>query len=332
MKAAVRMLFLSGMAWACASIAAAEGCGPVTIAEMKWGSAAIAANFDKIILEAGYGCTVQIVPGDTMPTFASMNGKGVPDIAPELWVKGVENDLAKGIAEGRLVEGAEILADGAVEGWWIPKFVADANPSIKTIEDALARPDLFPDVDDPSRGAVVNCPTGWACKISTQNLYKAFDAEAKGFDLVGAETPRDLDASVASAFAEKRGWLGYYWAPTALIGKYDMVRLGMGVPYDDREWNGCTAIATCANPQRNAYPTAQAFTVTTKAFADRAGPAMDYLRKRSWDNGIINDVLAWQDENGASSRDAAHYFLENYPELWTLWVPAEIAARVKRTL
>ena len=59
---------------------------------------------------------------------------------------------------------------------------------------------------------------------------------------------------------------------------------------------------------------------------------MDYLRKRSWDNGTINDVLAWQDENSESSRNAAVYFLENYPELWTTWVPEEIAARVKRAL
>ena len=60
-------------------------CGKVTIAEMNWASAELMANVDKIILEKGYGCEVELVAGATMPTFTSMNEKGMPDIAPELW-------------------------------------------------------------------------------------------------------------------------------------------------------------------------------------------------------------------------------------------------------
>ena len=55
---------------------------------MNWASAGVAAYVDKIILENGYGCNVTVVTGDTMPTFASMNEKGQPDMAPEFWVKG----------------------------------------------------------------------------------------------------------------------------------------------------------------------------------------------------------------------------------------------------
>ncbi|MGG2476329.1 glycine betaine ABC transporter substrate-binding protein, partial [Rhizobium sp. BR5] len=27
---------------------------------------------------------------------------------------------------------------------------------------------------------------------------------------------------------KKQGWLGYYWSPTAILGKYDMVKLDDG--------------------------------------------------------------------------------------------------------
>ncbi len=47
---------------------------------MNWASASMMANVDKIILEEGFGCNVEIVPGDTMPTFASMNEKGEPHL------------------------------------------------------------------------------------------------------------------------------------------------------------------------------------------------------------------------------------------------------------
>ena len=61
-------------------------CGSETIAEMNWASAQFMANIDKLILNKGYGCKAELIPGDTMPTFTSMNEKGKPDIAGELWI------------------------------------------------------------------------------------------------------------------------------------------------------------------------------------------------------------------------------------------------------
>jgi len=43
-------------------------------------------------------------------------------------------------------------------------------------------------------------------------------------------------------------------------------------------------------------------------------------------------VLAWQDENRESNEDAAIYFLRNYEGLWTKWVPADVAEKVKASL
>ena len=78
-------------------------CGKVTIAEMNWASAELMANVDKIILENGYGCEVELVGGATMPTFTSMNEKGAPDVAPELWANAVAVPLKKAMDENRLI-------------------------------------------------------------------------------------------------------------------------------------------------------------------------------------------------------------------------------------
>jgi len=43
-------------------------CGKITIANMNWASANFMAEVDKVILEKGYGCDVELVPGSTMPT------------------------------------------------------------------------------------------------------------------------------------------------------------------------------------------------------------------------------------------------------------------------
>lgn len=94
-------------------------CGTVSIAEMNWASAQLMANVDKIILESGYGCKVDIVPGDTMPTFTSMNEKGQPDVAGELWVNAVATPLNAAKAEGRLHTVSEGPITGLGEGWWL---------------------------------------------------------------------------------------------------------------------------------------------------------------------------------------------------------------------
>lgn len=311
---------------------AADDCGRVSIAEMNWASAGVAAWVDKIILEEGYGCKIDLVSGDTMPTFTSMNEKGEPDIAPELWVNAVKAPLEKAFQEGRLVQTAEILADGGVEGWWIPAYVAKAHPEITSVEKALENPALFPAPEKPQRGGVMNCPAGWNCQITTSNLYRALKAGDKGFDLVDSGSAAGLDGSIANAYERKQGWLGYYWAPTAILGKYDMVRLPFEKPLDRTEFDECTAVADCADPKVTDYPKADVFTVVTKAFADKNPVAMNYLGKRVWKNETVNKLLAWKDGEQATNEDAAYHFLEAYPDIWKAWLAPQIAEKVAAAL
>jgi len=332
MKKLLASTILAAGLYAMAGSASAADCGEVSIAEMNWASAGVAAHVDKFILENGYGCTTSLVTGDTMPTFTSMNEKGQPDMAPEMWVNAVRTPLDAAVKEGRLIEAAKILNEGGVEGWWIPKFLADANPDIKTVQDALKHPELFPAPEDASKAAIYNCPSGWNCQVSSANLYKALEAEKAGFELIDTGSAAGLDGSISNAFGKQTGWLGYYWAPTAILGKYEMTRLSFGVDNDKAEWDACTAVPDCPAPKVNSYPTSDVFTVVTKAFSEKAGVAMDYVKARNWDNGTVNKVLAWMDENQGTNEDAAKYFLETYPDMWTKWVAPDVAEKVKAAL
>jgi glycine betaine/proline transport system substrate-binding protein len=303
-------------------------CGRVTIADMNWASAEFAAYIDKIILEEGYGCEVELVPGDTMPTSTSMMEKAEPDIAPELWINAVRTALDRAVAENRLVYAAEILKDGGEEGWWIPKYVAEANPDIKTVEDALQRPDLFKHPEDPDLGAVYGCPSGWNCQILMENLFRAYKGEDHGFELVDPGSAAGLDGSIAKAYNRGQAWLGYYWAPTAILGKYPMVKLDMGVEHDPEEWHKCTSQPNCADPKPNAWTRSEVYTVVTPRFAKASPEGMAYLKKRGWSNVVANEVLSYMSDNQYTGEDGARYFLKKYPDLWKDWVSADVAAKV----
>ena len=315
-----------------AGAASAQECGDVTIANMNWQSAEVLANVDKIILSEGYGCNAELVAGDTVPTLTSMTEKGEPDIAPEGWVDLQPELVKRGVEEKKLVSTGPALSDGAVQGWFIPKYIADANPDIKTIADALKHPELFPAPEDSSKGAVFNGPQGWGGTLVTTQLFKAYEGEKAGFVLVDTGSAAGLDGSIAKAYERKEGWMGYYWAPTSILGKYDMVKLEFGVPYDEAEWKRCNTVADCPDPKPNEWPKDSVETLVTTDFAERAGSVMDYLKARSWSNDTVNKLLAWMTDNQATGEDGAKYVLENNEDIWTKWVSPEVAEKIKSSL
>jgi len=114
-------------------------CGNITIANMNWASANFMAEVDKIILEEGYGCSVELVPGATMPTFTSMQEKGEPDVAPEFWANAAIIALNKAVDEGKMHSINKAPITGLGEGWWVLPATLKKHPELTTAEAILAR-------------------------------------------------------------------------------------------------------------------------------------------------------------------------------------------------
>lgn len=309
-----------------------HACGKVSIANMNWQSAEVLANIDKLILEKGFGCEVELVTGDTTPTTSSMTEKGKPDIAPELWLSAVKEPIEKAVKEGRLHMLSESLKDGGIEGFWIPKYFANKHPEIKTIDDALAHPELFTTPANPTRGVIYGCPSGWKCQTTTKQAFKAWDAQKKGFVLKDPGSAAGLDGSITKAYQRKQPWLGYYWAPTSILGKYEMVKLDAGVPFDAAEWDRCNINDQCPDPKKTDWEKSKVVTIVTDRFYKQGGQAVEYLRQRSWGNDTVNQLLAWMSDNQANGEDGAKYFLKNNPDVWTQWVTPQVAEKIKGTL
>ena len=307
-------------------------CGSLTMAEMNWASAELMAHVDKIILEKGYGCDVELVAGATMPTFTSMNEKGQPDVAAELWANAVRDPLKKAVDEGRLHIASPAPITGLGEGWWIPPHTAKKHPELKTALDIMKRPELFPHKEDPTKGAFVGCPAGWGCQLANANLFRAFEMEKKGWVLVDPGSAAGLDGSMAKAVERGENWFGYYWSPTSMIGKYKMVPVDFGVPFAGSDnWDGCIVKPEqeCANPKPSAWTKSVVNTIITDRFRRAGGPAVDYLRNRIFPGPVMNGMLVYMQDNQADGADAAAEFLKNHQDVWGKWVPASIAAKVK---
>jgi glycine betaine/proline transport system substrate-binding protein len=309
-----------------------NSCGTVTIAEMNWSSASLMANVDQFILQNGYGCDAKLVSGDTMPTSTSMIEKGEPDIAPELWSNGLREPLDKGVAEGRLKYASDSLSDGGEEGLWVPQYMVDEDPSLATLEGIKAKADLFKHPEDPDASMLMGCPAGWNCHITVKNLFKALELEEAGFKLVDPGSGAALAGAIAKAYERKEPWFGYYWSPTAVLGKYQMTKVDFGSGVDKEHYDNCITQEDCADPKPTMWPPSAAQAVTTASFAERAPEAFAYISKRSYTNAKMNKLLAWMEENQADGATAAAYFLETDEATWSAWVAPEVAERVKAAL
>jgi glycine betaine/proline transport system substrate-binding protein len=315
--------------------AAYADCGDITLAVFSWQSAEALAYVDQFILKNGYGCNVSAIAGDTVPTITSMAEKNQPDIASETTPSLLPDVVAKAISDGRIVSvNSKAITDGTVSGWYIPKYLADQHPDIKTVADALRHPELFPAPESPSKGGVLQGPQGWGDTIVTSQLFKAMNAADKGFVLVPTGSAAALDGAIAKAYEHKQGYIAAYWSPTSLLQKYPMVRLNEPVPYDDAEWRRCTTVQSCPDPKPNYWRQVEMDTLVSGKFAKRedAGPVLNYLKGRGWGSDTVGAVMLWMTENQATGADGAKHFLKTQPDLWTKWVPADVAAKVKAAL
>lgn len=311
--------------------AAKAACGDINLAAFSWQSSEAMTYVDQAILNAGYDCNATVVAGDTVPTITSLIEKGQPDVVSEATPSLLGEVYSKGAEEGRVSQIGTAISDGQVSGWYIPQYVADAHPEIKTVEDAVAHPELFPSPEDASKGGVIQGPQGWGDTVVTAQLYKALDLDNKGFQLIPSGSAAALDGAIAKAYEQKAGFIAAYWAPTSLLVQYPMVRLEAA--HDAEEWARCTSVQDCPDPKPNYWKEAEMVTIASSDFSKNADPAvLDYFGKRSWTQAEVSKVMAWMTDNQANGEDGAKWFLENMQDVWTKWVPADVAEKVKASL
>ncbi len=292
-------------------------CGDVTITEMSWASSQVVSTVATFLMENGYGCTVTAVPSDPNPALTSVAETGQPDILTEIWTNGAVA-LAGMIEEGKVEKVADVLSDGGQEGWYVPSYLVEEHPELATLDGVIANPELV-------GGLFNNCPDGWTCKNTNTNILRAAgltDDQLENFIHGSGDT---VAASIASAYEAREPWIGYYWAPTALLGRYDMVRVDLGdhVP----ENYSCLSEEDCADPKLSDYPAAGVVTVVTPSFRDENPEVVELMSNISFTNKQMGEILAWQDDNSATTEEAAVYFLTTYPEVWSEWISE--AAREK---
>ena len=300
-----------------------ESCGQVSISQMNWASAAVVTNVASFILEHGYGCDVKKVPTDTVPVLVSVAENNEPDIVTELWLNGVGEVYDRLKSEGRLVDLGPVLDPGGVDGWWIPDYLAEEHPELKTIDGVLENPELV-------GGRFHNCPVGWGCRVFNDNLLPAFGVEEAGIEIFNHGSGETLASSIGAAYEDKKPWFGYYWSPTSILSRYDLVKVDMG-PVDEEEFVKVQD-PHAKDVSRTGFPPGPVVTAVTNSFSDEHPELVDFLSQLTFSNDTMNEILLWMEENNASGEEGAVYFLTNHQDTWSGWLNDAAAENLSQSL
>lgn len=319
--------------------ASAAGCEidrPVVFAGLDWDSNAFHNAVAEFILEHGYGCETDEIPGSTLPLLQGM-ARGDVDVTMEIWIDNFVDAWEKARDAGQVVNVGTNFPD-AVQGWFVPRYMIEGDdsrgieamaPELAHVDDLPGHKKLFTDPEEPSKGRFYNCILGWACEVINTKKMVVYGLDDH-FTNFRPGTGAALAAAIASSYERGKPIVAYYWGPTWVLGKYDLVMLEEP-PYTEEAWN---ELSSEDNPTvASAYPLVEVVVGANKKFAESAPNIIAFLEKYETTNLMVSAALAYmQDNEGATAGDAAINFLQERDDVWKAWVPADIARKVEAAL
>ncbi|MEO9273759.1 ABC transporter substrate-binding protein [Marinomonas sp. 5E14-1] len=288
----------------------------VKFAGLNWESGMLLTELMQTVLKEGYGCEVESLPGNSISMENALSSNDIQVFAEE-WV-GRSEVWNKAEAAGKVVGvGAPVI--GAIEGWYVPRFVVEGDaargikavaPGLKNISDLPQYSAIFRDQEEPSKGRFYNCPAGWTCETENTKMLKDYGLESSYTNFRTGTGPA-LDAAVLSSYKRKEPILFYYWSPTALLGRVDVIKLEEK-PGVDKSVSIQVGLS--------------------KTFHDEAPELVSVLSKVNIPIDLLNTYLARMSTENINAPDLAKTFLKEKPEIWKSWVSTSAAQNIQSSL
>lgn len=315
-----------------------DGLGrPVVFAGLDWDSNSFNNGIAAFILENGYGCDTESIPGSTIPLLNGMI-RGDIDITMEMWIPNVKDAWDAAEADGTVREVGTSYPD-ATQAWYVPKYLVEGDDApaagLTSVSELPDYAGVFEDPEEPGKGRFYNCILGWGCEVINTKKLRAYGL-TESYTNFRPGTGGALASAIEAAILREEPILFYYWGPTWVLGKVgDQVTPLEEPAYDETAWTALDSMAVedvTADTEATAYPTISVSIAVNSEFGDAAPTITEFLGKYALDAQTISTGLAYMQDESASADEAAEWWMQNNVETWTGWLPAEVAEKVKAAL
>ena len=179
------------------------------------------------------------------------------------------------------------------------------------------------------RGIIYGGPQGWA---ATEFLSTKFDNEEdygeliQNFEFYPVGSSATLNSTLQTAYDNEEPWVGYHWAPTWPHAVMDLRYLQDDLEYDAdlHETHGLGDL-----------PAGDVTVVVTDGFDGEYPEIYEFISNYETTTEITSEMINWmvnEAPDDAEEADAAIWFLENHEDIWTQWLPEDVASNVQTAL
>lgn len=299
---------------------------PVVFGDAGWDSMRFHNAVAAFIGETAYHMEPSEVSGSTAITYTGLKGGDI-QVYMETWTDSLPT-YPDDLAEGSIKELSVNYSDNA-QGIYVPRYVIEGDaergiepvaPDLKTVKDLSKYADVFPDPDDNSKGRIYGAISGWEVDKILRNKYEAYGLD-ETYNYMDPGSDAALAAAIAAAYEKGEPIAAYYWEPTWITGKYDLVLL-QDEPYDaDVYYDGLCE-----------FPSMKITVAVNSDFYAAAPEFCEFLSHYVTSSALTAEALSYIQDTGASYEDAAKWFLQQHDELLTQWLPDDKAELVRTAL
>lgn len=340
MKRGLKILLISAaLTTGGSALAATPWCSsgkPVRFAEIGWDSGKFHTELVRTLLEKGYGCKTETVTGTSPITQAALLSGNI-EMFVEYW-QGRTESFEQAAKEGKIQIVGELVGGGGIEGLFVPEYVIKGDPArgikpmapdLKSVTDLPRYKALFKDDEDPSKGRLVNCATGWACEKDNNQRMKAYGLTA-GYNNFRPGTGAALDSAIASAFQRGQPILFSYFGPSSILGKYKSIRL-QEPAWTQKCWDTIHE-STTDTPCGSASPSTNLAIAVWSGYAKSDPEIVAAVSRVRLPLAVVNEALAEMTDKKTPADKMAQEFYRKRADLWKQWVPAPVAAKIEASL
>ncbi|WP_313134847.1 ABC transporter substrate-binding protein [Anaerocolumna sp.] len=298
----------------------------IKLADVGWDSIKFHNAVADFIAVNAYGYETEEISATTPLTVQALKGGDI-DVIMEMWTNNVVS-YSEDIASGAYQELGTNFDDNN-QGFYVPRYVIEGDPArgikpvapdLKTVADLVKYKDVFVDEEDVTRGRIYGAISGWEIDQVMYNKYKYYGLD-KDFNYFRPGSDSPLAAAFSSAYEKGEPVVGYYWEPTWLTGKYDLVLLE-DAPYDPETYpDGKTAC-----------PPVNVTVCVSNDMLEKTPDFAEFLKKYKTSSKLTAEALAYMQDEKADYDETAKWFLKNHDELISEWLPEDKAELVRNAL
>ncbi|MFD0774422.1 glycine betaine ABC transporter substrate-binding protein [Streptomonospora algeriensis] len=258
------------------------------------------------LLENEMGVDVEQKQIDEQPSWQGLNDDDL-DVIVENWG---HEDLMKQYGpegNGTVVDGGSTGNVGTL-GWYLPQYLVDEHPELKTWKGVKENTDLFKTPESGDKGEFLAADPAFVTQ--DQGMINHFDMDLK---IVHAGSEAAQISEMRKRYENEEPYLAYFYEPQWLHNHLDMVHVEF-----PEYTEGC---AENEDDVSCGYPEYDLNKIFRKGFAEEDSPAYRMLKNWNWSNADQDKVATMIADKGMSAEEAAKSWAEDNKDVWQEWIP-----------